>query len=600
MGVTTPVEAAQMPALAGDCVTSAGSVSTTCSKTHGTAFAASATTDTTNAANISGGTLNAARLPGTAMQTNQSNTINAGTQDFHGAAHTLPEVTGMTGSMPASCTVGEVYFATDAIAGRNEFYCTEANVWTQQTGGGSVSSVFGRSGAVTPQSGDYTTAQVTESGNLYFSNARVLSAMSGLYQTPIAGAPGTWPSTWPWTSLSGAPTFYYQSLQQGGMALTQRPTLNFINGTNVAINCVDDSGSIRTDCTISATAGAGGYATIQSNGGALTPRSSMNFSTEFTAVDDAEQARTDISINTIAASKIGAGYVYSSLAGIPSTFQPPPPTTSTIGGVQSKDCTGTGAVGKINPDGTITCVSLGSGSSLSLSAGSGPPVGSCTASGSSLVEYIDTANLDVWWCANSVWKKNLSVTPSNSFILTGASQAASGVTPPAGGNVTQFFDSALNVPAAKDSNGNESQMVAQTTLAKLETRSCDMAYGDTSASSTLTNAQLGPQVGICFVPQAATVVEVDVRADGGTPNVIVGVDHAGTVNTLVSTALATAANGARACSKATAAAGIDGTICSATLQNTSILPGDYIQAVSGTADGTAKWMTAHVVYQISQ
>jgi hypothetical protein len=35
-----------------------------------------------------------------------------------------------------------------------------------------VTSVFGRTGAVVATSGDYTTAQVTESGNLYFTNAR--------------------------------------------------------------------------------------------------------------------------------------------------------------------------------------------------------------------------------------------------------------------------------------------------------------------------------------------------------------------------------------------------------------------------------------------
>ena len=48
-----------------------------------------------------------------------------------------------------------------------------------------TNTVFGRSGTVTAASGDYTTAQVTESGNLYFTNARAVTAMSGLYQTPI-------------------------------------------------------------------------------------------------------------------------------------------------------------------------------------------------------------------------------------------------------------------------------------------------------------------------------------------------------------------------------------------------------------------------------
>lgn len=41
-----------------------------------------------------------------------------------------------------------------------------------------VTSVFGRTGAVTATSGDYTTAQVTESVNLYYTDARVRAAVS--------------------------------------------------------------------------------------------------------------------------------------------------------------------------------------------------------------------------------------------------------------------------------------------------------------------------------------------------------------------------------------------------------------------------------------
>ena len=54
-----------------------------------------------------------------------------------------------------------------------------------------------RLGAVVSQSGDYTTAQVTESGNLYFTANRAQAALAGMYQTPISGAPSTWPATFP-------------------------------------------------------------------------------------------------------------------------------------------------------------------------------------------------------------------------------------------------------------------------------------------------------------------------------------------------------------------------------------------------------------------
>lgn len=130
-------------------------------------------------------------------------------------------------------------------------------------------------------------------------------------------------------------------------------------------------------------------------------------------------------------------------------------------------------------------------------------------------------------------------------------------------------------------------------------RVCDIPVGDTSGSA-ITNAQLGPQKRLCFIPAAATVVEMDVAADGGTPNVIVAVNHAGTPSNIVSSALATAASGGIACSNTGGTTGIDGaTTCSATLQNTSIAAGDYLELVSGTAGGTAKLMTIHVTYTIN-
>jgi hypothetical protein len=66
---------------------------------------------------------------------------------------------------------------------------TKTLTLTQQDGGtitaswtdintDAVTSVFGRTGAVVAANGDYTTAQVTESGNLYFTNARSRAALS--------------------------------------------------------------------------------------------------------------------------------------------------------------------------------------------------------------------------------------------------------------------------------------------------------------------------------------------------------------------------------------------------------------------------------------
>lgn len=129
-------------------------------------------------------------------------------------------------------------------------------------------------------------------------------------------------------------------------------------------------------------------------------------------------------------------------------------------------------------------------------------------------------------------------------------------------------------------------------------RVCDIAVGDTTGSA-LTDAQLGPQSRVCFIPAAATIVEMDVNADGGTPNVIVGKNHAGSISNIVSAALATASAGGIACSNTGGTTGINGaTPCSSTLQNTSIAAGDYLELVSGTAGGVAKFFVAHIVYTI--
>lgn len=53
-----------------------------------------------------------------------------------------------------------------------------------------VSSFNGRTGAVVSQVGDYTTTLVAEGTNLYFTTARVLSAMSGLYEVPLTFSTG--------------------------------------------------------------------------------------------------------------------------------------------------------------------------------------------------------------------------------------------------------------------------------------------------------------------------------------------------------------------------------------------------------------------------
>jgi hypothetical protein len=54
-----------------------------------------------------------------------------GNNDFSVASHTTPAKTGTVANRPATCTIGELYFATDAAtAGKNLHFCTATNTWT--------------------------------------------------------------------------------------------------------------------------------------------------------------------------------------------------------------------------------------------------------------------------------------------------------------------------------------------------------------------------------------------------------------------------------------------------------------------------------------
>ncbi len=61
-------------------------------------------------------------------------TLRANVVDFSTSATTAPIKTGA--SLPATCSVGQAFFKTDAAAGQNIYLCTAANTWTQAQGGG--------------------------------------------------------------------------------------------------------------------------------------------------------------------------------------------------------------------------------------------------------------------------------------------------------------------------------------------------------------------------------------------------------------------------------------------------------------------------------
>jgi hypothetical protein len=71
-----------------------------------------------------------------------------GPWDASGATYTIPAKRGTTAQLPATCTQGAEYFATDATPGQNMYLCTAANTWTQQLTGTSTFLQLG-AGAIT-------------------------------------------------------------------------------------------------------------------------------------------------------------------------------------------------------------------------------------------------------------------------------------------------------------------------------------------------------------------------------------------------------------------------------------------------------------------
>jgi hypothetical protein len=183
-------------------------------------------------------------------------------------------------------------------------------------------------------------------------------------------------------------------------------------------------------------------------------------------------------------------------------------------------------------------------------------------------------------------------TPVDAFVVSTDNSGGSAITSLTGDVIATGPGSAAAAIAAN--------AVTSAKMAAVNTRRTCMIVIGKDNGAILANADVAPQGRQCYIPFAATVVEVTVAADSGTPSVVVDKNHAGTLTDLLGSALSTAASGGLACSNLGGTTGLDGaTACTNSIQNTSIAAGDWIETHTGTAGGTAKRLSIAVTYTVN-
>ena len=179
-----------------------------------------------------------------------------GDWDASGAKTTKPAKTGTV--LPASCSSGEAFFKTDVAGGQNLYLCKPDNTWTQVSGG--VSSVFGRSGSIVAQPGDYTFLQIggtISSGQLPvaggdLSGGLVSATVTGIQSRPVGTAAPAAGNVLTWSGSQWAPG------AAGGVTheylVFDGSTTNPGDGSTISWSCGSGSGAT---CTANWTVPAG-------------------------------------------------------------------------------------------------------------------------------------------------------------------------------------------------------------------------------------------------------------------------------------------------------------------------------------------------------
>jgi hypothetical protein len=483
--------------------------------------------------------------------------------DFSGAGSTAPVKTGLLGVRPTTCTKGQIYFATDAAAGQNLYFCTATGApgtWSQMSGGAGGGSPLTGSGAPSGACTPPTMYIDTANQDLWFCGSANSwkKPAPDMSSVPVLGGTNTW------TGYNNQQNAQWRPPEStvGNLPAAASNTGKVFLVTDAANggNCVSGGGSIRELCRAAATAYecVGNCGTGGTGGG----NGSAN----------------------------GGPYLSNLIAG--------PDTTKTISGATHGFAT-TGLLVAVYDNATprnaisaawtvnastydvvINFAAPQSSYYVVINGGTGPqgPPGPQGGGSTGTVNMGATGQIAAY---------------------TGAGNAVGGIGP--GTTAQVLHGNASGQPSygpvvAADIAAN-SIGSGQMTVGNAR-RTCMIVIGADNGSQLIA-ADIAPQGRQCFVPAAAHVVEITVAADAGTPAVVVAKNHAGALTDL-SASLATGMSGGLACANsAGSGTGIDGiTACGVQLTTTALAAGDWLETHSSASASTAKRMSISITYTV--